>query len=237
MRPRIVARTVHDNAIFRSTMRHDTHELQRLYGQLTAIRREVATSGHLLRAALTEPLVVPPTRPVTAPVPATAARPTPPAPTPRTPTMPSLADRIAALDDSFDASTPDEDLIDTGTHKSALSQATKPATPTTPDEAELHEADDGTSYWGPVDNESARAKAAGKALIIDQIECITCGTCVENTAAVFVLPDDAKAVPYAQDGPMDLVQDAIDACPVTCIHWADPDTYRQLNDAEGNPLD
>ena len=36
---------------------------------------------------------------------------------------------------------------------------------------------------------------------------------------------------------MDLIQDAIDACPVTCIHWTDdPGQYEQLNDAAGNPL-
>jgi ferredoxin len=57
---------------------------------------------------------------------------------------------------------------------------------------------------------------------------------VENTEQVFVLPDDAKAVVIAQEGPMELIQDAIDACPVTCIHWTEePEQYPQLNDAEG----
>ena len=85
----------------------------------------------------------------------------------------------------------------------------------------LNHADDGAPYWGPLDNESSRAKAAGKLLAIDQWECISCGTCVEQTEQVFVLPADAKASPIAQDGPMDLIQDAIEACPVTCIHWVD----------------
>lgn len=103
---------------------------------------------------------------------------------------------------------------------------------------EINLAEDGTPYWGPIDNESARLKAQGKYLVIDQEECIACGTCVENTDYVFVLPDDGKAVPIRQEGPMDLVQDAIDACPVTCIHWTDdPDQFPKLNDAEGNPLD
>jgi ferredoxin len=101
----------------------------------------------------------------------------------------------------------------------------------------IHTAEDGTSYWGLTDNESSRAKAAGQTLIIDQWECISCGTCVENTDAVFALPDDAKAVPTAQEGDMELIQDAIDACPVTCIHWSeDPTTFEQLNDADGNLL-
>jgi ferredoxin len=101
----------------------------------------------------------------------------------------------------------------------------------------LHSAADGASYWGPVDNECSRAKAQGDTLTIDQLDCISCGTCVENTDAVFVLPDDAKAVVLQQHGDMTLIQDAIDACPVTCIHWEeDPDTYEQLNDAEGRHL-
>ncbi len=80
-------------------------------------------------------------------------------------------------------------------------------------------AGDGNPFWGPLDNESARAKAAGRVLSINPRDCISCGTCVEQTEVVFELPDDATAIPVAQDGPMDLIQDAIDACPVTCIHW------------------
>jgi len=101
----------------------------------------------------------------------------------------------------------------------------------------LHSAADGEQYWGPIDNECSRAKARGDTLIIDQWDCISCGTCVENTDAVFVLPDDAKAVVLQQHGDMTLIQDAIDACPVTCIHWErDPKAFEQLNDAEGRPI-
>lgn len=84
-------------------------------------------------------------------------------------------------------------------------------------------AEDGEAYAGPLDNESSRAKAAKKLLTIDQFECISCGTCVEQTERVFYLPADGKATPIAQEGPMDLIQDAIEACPVTCIHWVTPD--------------
>jgi ferredoxin len=85
----------------------------------------------------------------------------------------------------------------------------------------INKSDDGAIYWGPLDNESARAKAEGRLLTVDQFECISCGTCVEQTNRVFYLPVDGKATPIAQDGPMDLIQDAIEACPVTCIHWTD----------------
>ena len=94
-------------------------------------------------------------------------------------------------------------------------------------------AEDGTTFWGPVDNDSSRAKASGKLLSIDQFECISCGTCVEQTDKVYVLPDDGKASPIAQDGPMDLIQDAIDACPVTCISWVTPDEAEERGLATG----
>jgi ferredoxin len=101
----------------------------------------------------------------------------------------------------------------------------------------VHTAEDGQEHWGPIDNDSARSKARGEQLVIDQWECISCGTCVENTDAVFLLPDDAKAVVTQQVGDMTLIQDAIDACPVTCIHWTDePAAFEQLNDATGKPL-
>jgi len=95
----------------------------------------------------------------------------------------------------------------------------------------------GTPFWGEIENESAQAKADGQTLVIDQWECIACGTCVENTDAVFSLPDEAKATVIRQEGHMELIQDAIDACPVTCIHWShEPETFEQLNDVQGRPL-
>ncbi len=86
-------------------------------------------------------------------------------------------------------------------------------------------AGDGAAFWGPVDNESGRARAAGLTLTINQHDCISCGTCEENTDKVFLLPEapagqeEDKAEVLKQEGPMDLIQDAIDACPVTCINW------------------
>jgi ferredoxin len=83
----------------------------------------------------------------------------------------------------------------------------------------LNRREDGAVFWGPVDNPSSRAKATDQVLTIDQWECITCGTCEENTTLVFEVPSGEKAEVLAQNGPMDLIQDAIEACPVTCIHW------------------
>ena len=85
---------------------------------------------------------------------------------------------------------------------------------------EVRETDDGHRYWGPHDNESARAKAEARVLSIDRDECIGCGTCVEHIDSVFWLDDDeGKAYVLRQVGSMLRIQGAIDACPVTCISW------------------
>ncbi len=120
----------------------------------------------------------------------------------------------------------------------AVAQAAQSGPPPAPElDSVIRTAPDGSLYWGPLDNPSARARASGKTLIIDQLECISCGTCVEQTDAVFVLPDDSKAVARKQEGPMDAIQDAIDACPVTCIHWTDnPGQFPPLNDEAGRKL-
>lgn len=73
------------------------------------------------------------------------------------------------------------------------------------------------------DNDSTRAKAAGLRLTIDRNECIGCGTCVEHEDGVFHLNDnEGKAYVINQLGVMEGIQDAIDACPVTCISWKPP---------------
>lgn len=87
-------------------------------------------------------------------------------------------------------------------------------------DSEVRIAEDGVAFWGPIDNDSARAKAAQETLDIDRDECIGCGTCVEHIDTVFFLNDDeGKAYVIAQEGAMDRIEDAIDACPVTCISW------------------
>jgi len=80
-----------------------------------------------------------------------------------------------------------------------------------------------------VTNASSESSEAGQVLTIDQDECISCGTCVENTDQNFFLASEgpggqeAKAEVIAQSGHWDQIQDAIDACPVMCIDWLAPD--------------
>ncbi len=60
-----------------------------------------------------------------------------------------------------------------------------------------------------------------KPVYIDEEECIGCGSCVEICPEVFQMKeDDEKAeVVKSEGGPADLIQEAIDTCPVSCIHW------------------
>lgn len=61
----------------------------------------------------------------------------------------------------------------------------------------------------------------GKAVYIDEEECIGCGSCVEICPEVFQMKEgDEKAeVIKPEGGPEDLIQEAMDTCPVSCIHW------------------
>ncbi len=56
---------------------------------------------------------------------------------------------------------------------------------------------------------------------IDEDECIGCGTCEEICPEVFILNDetDKGEVIKEEGGPEELIQEAIDACAVECIHW------------------
>jgi ferredoxin len=60
-----------------------------------------------------------------------------------------------------------------------------------------------------------------KTVYIDEEECIGCGSCVEICPEVFQMQEgEEKAeVIKPEGGPENLVQEAIDTCPVSCIHW------------------
>jgi ferredoxin len=60
-----------------------------------------------------------------------------------------------------------------------------------------------------------------KRVYIDEEECIVCGSCEELCPEVFKLNEDTdKAeVIKPEDGPEDLIEEAMTTCPVECIHW------------------
>jgi ferredoxin len=54
-------------------------------------------------------------------------------------------------------------------------------------------------------------------------ECIACGTCEEICPEVFAVNESLGFAQVMNPGgaPDEKIQEAIDACPVQCIHWAD----------------
>jgi len=55
---------------------------------------------------------------------------------------------------------------------------------------------------------------------VDQDVCISCGICVETVPEVFRMNDDNLAEVYDPTGVPELkIQEAMDNCPVNCIHW------------------
>ena len=62
-----------------------------------------------------------------------------------------------------------------------------------------------------------------KKVVLDVDECVACGTCVEICPEVFKMDDDNDTVQVILEtgGPEDLIEEAIDSCPVQCISLKD----------------
>jgi ferredoxin len=56
---------------------------------------------------------------------------------------------------------------------------------------------------------------------VEQDEYISCGLCIENVPNVFRFADNRKAECYDPKGSSEdeIEKNAIDVCPVSCIHW------------------
>ena len=61
-----------------------------------------------------------------------------------------------------------------------------------------------------------------RGVYVDEEECIGCGLCSEIAPEVFQLNDEgvSEVVDPTSDTE-DRIQEAIDECPVECIHWED----------------
>ena len=61
----------------------------------------------------------------------------------------------------------------------------------------------------------------GKAVYLDEEECSGGASCVEICPEVFQMKEgEEKAeVIKSEGGPEDLIQEAMDTCPDSCIHW------------------
>ncbi|NET76447.1 MAG: ferredoxin [Okeania sp. SIO1F9] len=70
-----------------------------------------------------------------------------------------------------------------------------------------------------------------KGVDVDEITCIGCKHCAHVAHNTFYIESEhGRARVFQQDGdPEELIQEAIDTCPVDCIHWVD---YTKLNTLE-----
>jgi ferredoxin len=64
-----------------------------------------------------------------------------------------------------------------------------------------------------------------KAVWVEEVDCIGCRYCAHVASNTFVMvPETGRCRAIRQDGDsMDRIQEAIDTCPVDCIHWVDFD--------------
>ena len=72
-----------------------------------------------------------------------------------------------------------------------------------------------------------------KAVWVDESRCIGCRYCAHVATNTFVVDDDyGRSRAIRQDGDnLETVQEAIDTCPVDCIHWV---KFENLADLEDN---
>lgn len=61
----------------------------------------------------------------------------------------------------------------------------------------------------------------GKVVVIEEEECVGCGSCEEICPEVFKLNADTEiaVVIKPEGGPEDLIEEAMEACPSECIYW------------------
>jgi ferredoxin len=67
---------------------------------------------------------------------------------------------------------------------------------------------------------------------VDEITCIGCKHCAHVARNTFYIePDYGRSRVVRQDGdPEEVVQEAIDTCPVDCIHWVNYTELKQLEE-------
>ena len=76
-------------------------------------------------------------------------------------------------------------------------------------------------------------KLTEKAVWVDESRCIGCRYCAHVATNTFVVDDDyGRSRAIRQDGDnLETVQEAIDTCPVDCIHWV---KFEDLAELESN---
>ncbi|MBE9223142.1 ferredoxin [Cyanobacterium stanieri LEGE 03274] len=68
-----------------------------------------------------------------------------------------------------------------------------------------------------------------RGVYVDEVTCIGCKNCVHVAPNTFYIEDNfGRSRVYNQNGDEeDIIQEAMDTCPVDCIHWLDYTQVRQ----------
>jgi ferredoxin len=71
-----------------------------------------------------------------------------------------------------------------------------------------------------------------KGVYVDEITCIGCKHCAHVARNTFFIePDYGRSRVVRQDGDTEeIIQEAIDTCPVDCIHWVDYTELKKLEE-------
>lgn len=71
-----------------------------------------------------------------------------------------------------------------------------------------------------------------KGVYVDEITCIGCKHCAHVARNTFYIePDYGRSRVVRQDGDAEeIIQEAIDTCPVDCIHWVDYANLKKLEE-------
>jgi ferredoxin len=71
-----------------------------------------------------------------------------------------------------------------------------------------------------------------RGVYVDEMTCIGCKHCAHVARSTFYIePDYGRSRVIRQDGdPEEVIQEAIDTCPVDCIHWVDYTELKKLEE-------
>lgn len=77
-----------------------------------------------------------------------------------------------------------------------------------------------------------------KGVYVDELTCIGCKHCAHVARNTFYIePDHGRARAIRQDGDTEeVIQEAMDTCPVNCIHWVDYTELKQLEKDRANQV-
>ncbi|MFY7800807.1 MAG: ferredoxin [Dolichospermum sp.] len=94
------------------------------------------------------------------------------------------------------------------------------------------------SFWQDIPERSGLEPELGgvvrqKGVYVDEITCIGCKHCAHVARNTFFIEDDyGRSRVIRQDADTEeIIQEAIDTCPVDCIHWVD---YTELKNLEAD---